>query len=885
MARDEMKGRRRRRAFTMPPGIRRVRQEVDEELQFHLERSVERLVSEGMSEPEARAEARRRFGSVDRIGSRMSRTGEVWMRLSSIRDSLVQDVRFAVRTFARAPAFSVVAVLTLGLGLGAATSVFSIVEAVLLEPPAFHEPDRLVDVWTENREEGWRHGTLTAAELFDVRDRVAAFEGAAGWGSGVATLSGDGLAEAVKAGWVTGEFFDVLGVRPAAGRGFLPEETWSDAAPAVVLSDELWARRWDRDPSVVGSTLLVDEVPRRIVGVMPSGLRFPELDTEIWLPMEWSREGPRQRWFRDERFVYVLARLGEGASLETARDQLAGLMQEVASERPDTNRGVQGGLTPIRASLTDAARTPLFVLFGATGLLLVLTCSNLANLLLVRAGRRTDEIGIRTALGAGRKRIVRQLLTESTTLALVGGGMGVVLAVAGTKGLLALQPPAAWRVAEVSLDARVLAVAALLTLASGLFFGLAPVLHVPRGLWTATARSTAGRLGRKVSRVLVVSELALAVVLLSSAALVARTFVSLRQVDPGFEIADRTSVSLVLPPRYDTDASINDLVDAITNRLRGLPGVVDVGYLTRAPFGGAMIGTYLTVEGRAQEERGLRYASRLVGPSWFSAAGVPVLAGRAFESSDAVGAERVALINRTFARRVFGDEHPVGRRVATEEDQDDDSWFRIVGVVDDEHQDALRTPPLPELLLPFRWLPSRRVSFLVHSEEGAPIDGDALRAAIAEVDPALAPHSLERLADVYGRVLGPERFLLTLIAAFSLLALALATLGVYGVAAEASQRRTREIGVRLALGAAPAQVVRRMLGEALGLAAIGIAIGLVLAHVGARSMSSVLYGVDPRDASTLLVSALAMGIVALAASALPIARAASMDPTRSIRAD
>lgn len=885
MHRDESRGRRRKRAFAMPPGVRRVHDEVDEELRFHIERAVEQLMREGMSEPDARAEAERRFGSAERIGARMSREGEAWMRLSGACESLAQDVRFAVRTFRRSPVFAGVAVLTLGLGLGAATSIFSVVQAVLLEPPPFRAPDRLVEVWEENRDEGWSHGTLSPADFFDVRERVAALESAAGYGTGIVTISGDDLAEAVRAGWVTGDFFDVLGVRPTSGRGFLPTETWSDAAPTVVLSDELWARRWDRDPAIVGSTLLVDEVPRRVVGVMPPGIHFPELSTELWVPMEWSPEGPRQRWFRDERFVFVLARLSEGTSIDVARDQLAASMRELATERPDTNRGVEGGLTPLRESLTGAARVPLLLLLGATGLLLLLTCANLANLLLVRAGRRADEIGLRAALGAGRPRIMRQLLTESMTLALVGGGLGIALGVAGTRGLLALQPPDAWRVADVPVDGSVLAVAFLLTLASGLFFGLAPVLHVPRGRWSASARATSSRVGRNASRALVTSEVALSVVLLSGAALTARTFVSLRQVDPGFEIEDRTSVSLVLPSRYDSDPSILALVDAITERFRALPSVRDVGYLSRAPFAGAGTGTHLTVEGREQAERGLYYASRLVGPSWFSAAGIPVLAGRAFEDSDAVGAERVALANRTFARRVFGDENPIGRRVSTVERPTEDDWFVVVGVVEDEHQSTLRAPPMPELLMPYRWLPSGRVSFLVHADEDAPVDGDALRAAIAEVDPALAPYALQRLEDLYSRVLGPERFLLTLITAFSLLALVLATLGVYGVAAEASQRRTREIGVRLALGAAPGQVARLMLVEGLGLAGCGIAIGVVLARLGAASMSSVVYGVDARDAPTLVGAAVVMGIVALAASALPIARAARMDPTRAIRSE
>jgi predicted permease len=869
----------------MPPGVRRVRDEVDEELRFHIEQTVERLVGEGMSEPQARAEAARRFGSAERIGARTSREDQAWLRLSSVWDSLAQDVRFAGRMLRRSPIFAGVAVLTLGLGLGAATSIFSVVQAVLLEPPSFRVPDRLVHVWEENRDEGWSNGTLSPADFFDVRERVAALEGAAGYGTGIVTISGDDLAEAVRAGWVTGDFFDVLGVHPISGRGFLSTETWSDAAPTVVLSDELWARRWSRDPAIVGSTLLVDEVARRVVGVMPPRVHFPELSTDLWVPMQWSPEGPRQRWFRDERFVYVVARLREGVSIDVARDQLAASMRELASERPDTNRGVDAGLTPLRESLTGAARAPLLLLLGATGLLLLLTCANLANLLLVRAGRRADEIGLRAALGADRPRIVRQLLTESTTLALVGGGLGIALGVAGTRGLLALQPPDAWRIAEVPVDGTVLAVAVLLTLASGLVFGLAPVLHVPRGRWTASARATSGRVGRNASRALVTSEIALSVVLLSGAALTARTFVSLRQVDPGFEIADRTSVSLVLPTRYDSDPSIIALVDAITERFRALPSVRDVGYLSRAPFGGAGTGTHLNVEGREQAERGLYYASRLVGPSWFSTAGIAVLAGRAFEDADAVGEERVALVNRTFARRVFGDEDPVGRRVSTAEAPTEDDWFAVVGVVEDEHQSTLRTPPMPELLMPYRWLPSRRVSFLVHADEGARIEGDALRAAIAQVDPALAPYALQRLEDVYSRVLGPERFLLTLISAFSVLALVLATLGVYGVAAEASQRRTREIGVRLALGAAPGQVARLMLVDGLGLAVCGIAIGVVLVRLGASSMSSVVFGVDPRDTPTLVGAALVMGVVALAASALPVARAARMDPTRAIRSD
>ncbi|MGH7553422.1 MAG: ABC transporter permease, partial [Longimicrobiales bacterium] len=622
-------------------------------------------------------------------------------------ESTLQDLRFGVRGIVRNPGFAIAVALVLALGIGANTAIFSAVNAVLLRPLPVHEPDRLVQVWEENPEKDWYKQVAAPANFLDWRDQVEAFKDvAAQSGGGMVTLTGVGDPELLWAAWVTGNFFDVLGVRALHGRAMRFEETWADAQRVVVLSEGLWARLFARDPSVVGRMLTLGDVSYEVIGVMPAGFTagigmptFSGDQLDVWLPQRWDPAAPTQVWFRRAHFLRVIARLEDGVTHEQANAQLQVVVERLERDYPETNRLMGAGITPLHEFLVGEAKAPLVILLGATALLLLLACANVANLMLVRATGRTRDVALRTALGAGRGRIVRQMLVESVLLAGLGGALGVAAGAAAVRALTALQPPGSLRLNDVTLDGRVLAFALVVTLASGILFGLVPALRGARIDAGATlkegSRTTGGRGNRRVGQLLVVSEVALALMLVIGAGLLLRSFVSLRQVDPGFDMEDRISIALSLPQaRYDDDAKIIAFVDELSKRLGGLSGVNGVTHTSRLPLGGAAWTSDFVIEGRSPDEYGSEIAHRPVAANYFETFGVPVLRGRGFEEADRVSAEFVVVINETLARRFFPNEDPLGRRLSFDRVPTDSSvWLRIVGVVGDEHQDGLHVPP------------------------------------------------------------------------------------------------------------------------------------------------------------------------------------------------
>jgi putative ABC transport system permease protein len=806
-------------------------------------------------------------------------------------DDLAVDLRFAFRTLRKRPGFTAVAILIFGLGIGANTAIFSAVNAVLLRPIPVSDPDRLVMVWEENREEGWAREVAAPANFYDWREQVSAFRDAAGYGTGQATLAGDGLPEVLSGSWVTGNFFAVLGVRAAHGRTFREEETWGDAERVVVLSDAFWARRFGRDPAIVGASITIDEVPREVVGILPAGVEFPERGVDLWMPLGWDRSAPQRSWFRSEHFLRVVARLEAGASLEQADEQLQVVVQRLREEYPETNGELGAGITPLQEFLVADARAPLLILLGSTGLLLVLTCANVANLLLVRALGRDREVALRRALGAGGGRIVRQLLTESVALALAGGVVGLSAGLLGVRAMVALQPPGAWRLDDVPIDARVLLFALVISIASGVLFGMAPALRGKSASATTAlmqgTRATSGKRSRRASQLMVVAEIGLAVVLVTGAGLLLRSFVALRQVDPGFRIESRAGAAVVLPPRYDSDAKILTFVDELVPRLERLRGVESVTYMSRLPLTGSTAGLRdFTIEGDAGDYTAVYFSGRAVAPNYFMAMGVPVLRGRAFAESDRAGSEPVVVINREMSRKYFANEDPIGRRIAFERNAGAAArWYRIVGMVGDEHQNGVGSPPQAEYFIPFRQIPSVRVRLVVHARGELSGLAEMMRAEVAAVDPMLPLSEYQTLEQMYAGSLGRDRFLFTLVSAFAGLALLLATVGVYGVTAESARRRTHEIGIRVALGARAGDVARMILGHGLSLAGAGILLGLLGALAGVRLLATVLYGVAPHDATTFVTVPIVLALAAGAACAIPALRAARVDPVVALGQD
>ncbi|MCI0437074.1 MAG: ABC transporter permease [Gemmatimonadetes bacterium] len=804
-------------------------------------------------------------------------------------DSLRGDIRLGFRQVVRRPGFSGVIILMVALGVGANTVIFSAVDRLLLRPLPLGEPDRLMAVWETNVEKGWTREPVAPANLFDWRARVAAFADVTAYGAGVATVGGgEGVAEAVPAAFVMGNFFAVVAVRAAHGRTFHEGETWSDAAPAVVLSDGLWARRFGRDPGVIGSLITVDEVERRVVGVMPRGFDFPVRGAELWLPMGWDRSSPERAWFRSERFLLAIARLRAADSIERARAQLGAAALALQEEHPATDAGVGTGLTPLGDFLSAESRAPLMILLGASVLILLLACANVANLLLVRASARGGEMAVRAALGAGQARLARQALVESMILAGLGCAAGLGIAAAGIRVLRWVRPPEALQVEGLSIDARVLTFSLVITLATGLLFGLAPALRGAAGAASALAsgaRHTAGRASRRTTRSLVVAQLALALLLAVSAGLLLRSFLALRSVDPGFAIEDRVTASIVLTARYDSDARILGFVDELVARLGRLNGVEAVTYATRLPFGGNTTHAYsLWIEGRGPERIGEQAGARIVAANYFDVMRVPLLRGRTFDAADRVGAERVLVINERMARRLFPDEDPVGRRITWAESvSDNTSWYRIIGVVGDEHQNGLHAQPPMEAFHSFRQLPGTRVRLILHTGTDAGAVAGLIRTELAAVDDRLALADVQSVETMHAALLGRDRLLLALIGAYAVLALLLATVGVYGLMARTVAQRTREIGIRLALGAAPAGVAAQFLAHGLALAGTGIGLGLAAAVATTRLLRAVLFGVAPTDGLTFIIVMTTLLLAVALACTIPALRAARLQPDRVLR--
>jgi len=806
-------------------------------------------------------------------------------------DRLRTDVAFAWRLIVRRPIFTVVAVLTLALGVGANTAIFSAVNGVLLRPLPLGRPDRLVMVWESNVGQGWTRGPVAPASIHDWREQVTSIRDMTAYGPGVATVAGDGLPEVVTAAFVMGNFFDVVGVRAAQGRALVDDETWADAAPAVVLSDALWSRRFGRDPRVIGSVITVDEVAREVVGIMPAGFDFPFRGTGVWLPLGWDRSARQRSWFRRERFLSAIARLEDGVTPAAANLELGVVAARLQAQREDADGATFAGLTPLKEFLSGESRTPLLILLGASALILLLACVNVANLLLVRANEREPEMALRAALGAGRSRLLSQSLTECLVLALIGGTAGFGTAMIGVRALRVLRPPEALQLDALAIDGRVLLFALAVTLGTGALFGLGPALRGAASSAAATLSrrvwSSEGRQSRRLGQVLVVTEMALAVLLVASAGLLLRSFVAVRQVDPGFRIDDRVAASIFLPDRYGTDAELLAFVDDLVPRIERIRGVEAVTWVSRLPFTGTTspFGGF-AIEGRGLQRNTEPVGNRIVAAGYFGVMGIPVLRGRAFDESDRSGMEPVMVINERMARRFFPGKDATGRRLTWDETPDSSSrWYRIVGVVGDEHQNGVRSQPQMEAFIPFRQLPSARIHFIIQTHAGVAMLAEALRVELAAVDPKLPLMALQPLDRLYGALLGRDRFLLSLIGSFAILALVLASVGVYGLMAALVARHSRELGIRVALGAAPRQVALSIFARGLAPAAIGVVLGLGSAFGLTRILATVLYGVRPTDPLTFIGVTAILMLIASVACAIPALRAARLEPTAALRLD
>ena len=864
----------------------RAHDELREEMEFHLQRDIEERMRAGASPEDARRAALQTFGNVDhhRESTRDARGARP-------AEDLVHDVRYALRTLRRNPAFTAAAVLVLALGIGANTAIFSAVNAVVLQPLPFAQPDRLYMLWEENSEKGWYKEVVAPANMLDWRDRVAAFQDVAGYASftGDMVLTGRGTPRFVELQRVTGNFFSVLGVRAALGRTFTAEETWQGGEPVVVLAHDFWQQTFGGDPAILNQTIELGGNPVRVVGIMPAGFTFPSDRAEAWVPTQWRAENQGAAFFRRAHWLRAIARLEPGATEDQARAQLVSVARQLEAEYPDLNKLMGAGMTPLQEFLVGNARTPLLVLLGAVGLLLLVGCANVGNLLLVKAAGRQREIAVRSALGAGRARLIRQMMTESLVLSLLGGACGLLLGALGTGALTRLLPEGLLAGEGIGIDGRVVLFVIAVSVGAGLLFGLLPALWSRRAGDAAVLREggRSGALGqsaRKTAGILVVGEVAIALLLVVGAGLVLRSMQKLMNVNPGFDANGVLVVDINLPNSYDTPERVRQFFAQLNERVRALPNVESVAMTSNVPLAGSGYTSDFSIEGRAPDAYGSEITNRVVSPEYFRTMRVPVLRGRTFNETDRADGLPVVILNDAVAQRFFQNEDPIGQRIAFDRAPDSTStWFTIVGIVGGERQQAMDQEPSIEAFYPYEQDGGSSMSLLLRTR-GEPMNAlPGVESAVTALDPNLPIYGARTMEGIRSESVARERFLMTLLIGFALTALVLAVVGVYGVVAQFVRQRTQEIGVRLALGAQPGQVVRMIVARGAMLVAAGIAVGTLAALAASRALVSVLYDVAPSDPGTYAAVIAILAVTGVVTAWVPARRASRTDPGIALR--
>ena len=866
-------------------------QSLDEEIRFHLERETEKYRAQGLAPDEARRRALVAFGGVQQ-----ARETHREVRGSRLIEEFVADIRFAFRALGRSPGLAAAAIVTLALGVGAITAIFSAVNAVMLRPLPFREPERLVMLWEDSKERNWQQENAAPANFLDWRAQVPGLEAIGAYASfnDRMTLLRTSGPELLTAVMVTGNFFDVLGARAQLGRGFLEEETWQGANRIVVLSDAAWRTKFGADPGIVGRMLDLDGRQVEVVGVMEPGFAFPDENVDLWKPIAWDRAHADQVFFRRAHWIRPIGRLRAGVSIEQANGQLAAVAARLRDQYPETNATLGAGMTPLHEFLVGKTRGPLLILMSAVTLLLLISCANVGNLLLVQAGKRSREVSLRLALGAGRMRLVRQAVTESLVLSFVGGAAGLLVGGLGTKLLASLLPEGILRVSEFGMDWRVIAFVLAVVTVSGIAFGIAPALwsagrQPAEALGEGGRGSGQGRRTRRWGNALVVGEVALALMLAVGAGLLVRSFVELQRVNPGFEPDGLVAVSMVVPrARYDTTPKVHAFYDELIARTRALPGVTDAAVVRQLPLKGLSWSSGFAVQGRevTDASQAVDVVHRDVSPDYFRTMRVPVLRGRPFSDADRIDAPPVVIVNESLARTMFPGADPVGQRISFDREPDSTSaWYTVVGVVGDEHQASPAEAPKMEVFAPAHQEDSPGMTLVARTDGDPAALAPLIRRVVGELDPQLAIRSSETLNEVAARSVGMQRFLMTLLVVFALVGVTLAVVGVYGVLAQVVRQRTREMGIRIALGASTGDVQWMVVRHGLRLAGTGLVIGAAVALFATRAVRGLLYGVPATDPASFAAAAAVLGLTVLAAAWLPARRASRADPAVALRAE
>jgi predicted permease len=878
-----------------------VQQDVDDELAFHLEMRAREYAGRGVSEADARAAAARRFGDLGAVAASCAQIDRQFyqeQRRARMLTDARQDVVHAARSLRNHPGFTLVTVLTLALGIGATTAIFSVINAVLLRPLPFPDTDRLVFLWSLN---GDRREPLTPGRLVDFREQMTSAAAIAGISQIPLNLTGSGDPERLAGSSVSSAFFDVLGVPPLLGKTF---QSGDASERAVVLSHALWVRRFGSDPAIVGRTITINGRTRDVVAVMPPSFEWPTVTAtgspsggpELWIPGT-SRDIPRTPTDREDLdlsldrgagYLRAVARLKPGVTVEQARQEAAAISGRLAQQYPASDGGRSATVRPLREQFFGMVRTPLLILLGAVAFVLAIVCANVASLLLGRATGRRKEIALRMALGASRGRVVRQLLTEALVLAMAGGGCGLLLAWWGRAWLGASVPPDIMKMGAPGLDGVTLVFAAGIAVLTGVIFGIVPAWQISRtavnaDLAEGTTRASSGPRGGRTRDLLVAVQICVALVLLVGAALLLQSFVTLTRVDTGIDTRNLLTFDVFLSgDRAGYQAKQIAFYDEMLARIRGLPGVTAAGAAVTLPIGGDDFGAPITIEGQPLPPEGHepQVGFQVVTPGYFATMGIPVLAGRDFHQSDRRGSQPVVMVNETLARQQWPGVDPLGRRMRIGRSGD---WMTVVGLVGDIRHFGPAAPPRPEFYQPNAQQSFSFMAFVVRTAADPSGSVQAIRAAVASLDPSLPISGVAEMDEHLANALARPRFMATLTAAFGALALALAVVGVYGVMAYSVSQRTQEIAIRMALGARRGDVVQMVLAKAARLASFGVVAGLVAAAAMSRVLGGLLFGVTATDAATFAAAALVLLAVALLAAALPAFRASRISGAAILR--
>ncbi|HEX4696404.1 MAG TPA: ABC transporter permease [Candidatus Udaeobacter sp.] len=883
-------------------GLSPVREaEIVEELSQHLEEEYERALSRGAPDEEARQQVLEELNTTDLLGHELK---DVERRVSketvalgaetktNIFADISQDLRYGLRTLLKNPGFTIVAVCALALGIGANSAIFSVVNAVLLRPLPFKNPEQLVMVWENAAHQGFPKNTPSPLNFLDWQRQNTVFTGMAAMCERSFNLTGVGEPERVDGRRVSANLFDLLGVPASLGRTFVQEDD-RPGAHVVVLSDSLWKRRFGSDPSVIGRAVTLNGESYTVIGVMPRSVHLPAYgnwNDQLWVPIAFTNEEATQR---GNHFLDVVARMKPGITLKQAQAEMETIAARLAKEYPKYNMRIGATVTPLHEEIVGDIKPALLILLGAVGFVLLIACANVANLLLARAAVREKEIALRLALGASRFRLTRQFLTESVLLASVGAGFGLLLAVAGVRVLKTFVPSMILQIQTINIDAKVLLFTASVALLTGIAFGLAPALHASHSNLNDSLKeggrdSSVGGKGNRLRGLLVIAEVAVSFILLIGAGLLINSFLHLRSLDPGFRADHLLTMKVDLPElKYPDGERRAIFFDEVLRRVRALPGVQSVAVAGNLPFTYNGDSATIAVEGIPDPppDQWPDVIYRAVGPGYFSTMGIPLTRGRDFTDQERTDSKKVVVITERTAQHYWPGQDPTGKRLKMGTSTSNQPWREVVGVVKDVRQNDFIAEPKMQMYFPYRQLKDLAANALVVRTSVEPLSlATSVRNAIWAVDKDQPVAAIDTMDHIVSEAVARQRFTMLLLGLFATLALLLASVGIYGVMSYSVAQRTREIGIRIALGARRSDVLQMTVKQGLKLVGAGMILGLVAAFFLTRVLATLLFGISATDPLTFLGISLVLLVVAVLASYVPALRATRVDPITALRA-